>query len=157
MDFLLQTKYKYKIDEPLENVQSEIRDLLSSSWYDLSKNIRGRLREDNSFTLRPKFTIPITVLGTYPDYALLDGKLSFEEGRTIIRLIARPSYLIVFLLYLLLIFLFGDLLTLKRSSSVDTIVRPIAIFFIIIFLWGIILFSLRRIRNRFEGFMGIKM
>lgn len=157
MDILLQAKFKYKIDEPLENVQSEIKALLSSSWRTLSKNIRGQLREDNSFTVRPNFTIPITILGTSPDYALLEGKLSFEEGRTIIRLTARPSYLIIFLFYFLLIFLFIDLITLKKPLSVESFIRPILLAIAVLLLFGVIFLSIKRIKKRFEGFLGIKM
>jgi hypothetical protein len=157
MDILLQTQFKYKIDEPLENVQSEIRALLSSSWRTFSKNIRGRLREDNSFTVLPKFTIPIRILGTNPDYALLEGKLSFEEGRTIIRLTARPSYLMIFAFYFLLILLCADLITLKKPLSIESFIRPIALAVVVLILFGVLSYSMKRIRNRFERFMGIRM
>jgi hypothetical protein len=157
MNVLLRTKYKYKIDEPLENVQSEIKAVLDSSWRTLSRNIRGRLRKDNSFIVRPKFTIPITILGTCPDYALLEGKLSFEEGRTIIRLTARPSYLIILLFYSLLIFLFTDLIGLKTPLSIESFIRPIALAFAALLLFSVIFYSLKRIRNRFEGLMRIRI
>jgi len=157
MNIFLQNKFKYKLNEPLDDVQSEIRAVLSSSWDSLSKNIRGRLRDDNSFVVRPKFTIPITILGTNPDYALLEGRLSSEDGRTVIRLTTRPSYFIMFLFYFLLIFLFADLATIKKPLSIESFIRPIALACAVFLLFAVISFSLKRIRNRFEQYMGIRM
>lgn len=157
MDFLFQEKYKYKIDEPLENVKAEINDFAGSNWFDLKENIRGEVSEDNTFTLRPKFTIPITILGIMPDYALLEGELSVEEERTIIRITARTSYLIVFLFYFLLFLLVLRVISLRKPLSVDSFFMPIALAFVLIFLYGVVSFSMKRMTRRFERLMGVRM
>ena len=159
MNFFLQKKYKYKIEGSLQEVKSEIKALLKPSWHDISmeKNIWGRFIDDNSFIAKPKFSIPIKILGFHPDYAILHGILSFEQGRTIIRLTVRPSLLILLLFYFLLIFFFAKLLNLKKPITIDSCFGPIALAFGLIFLYGIISFSMKRIRNRFESFVGIQI
>jgi hypothetical protein len=159
MDILLQRKYKYKIEGSLQEVKSKIEAILKSSWYDISltKNIWGQFISDNSFIAKPKFTIPITILGFYPHYAVLQGKLSFEQERTIIRLTARPTILVLLLFYFLLILFTVKMLSIKGPITFDSFLGPIAIAFGLIILFSIVSFTMTRLKNRFDSFMGIKM
>jgi hypothetical protein len=156
MNFLLQKKYKYKIGEPIQEVKAELQNLLSKRRTDFSVNLMGVIREDNTFTIKPKFSFAIDVLGVAQILSLIDGKLETENERTVIKVIVRPNYILLCLLYFLLLLFIFAIINLKNSSEDDLYAKPIVFFILLMFILCSILFSMKRMKRRFERALGIR-
>jgi hypothetical protein len=156
MDIFFRKKYKYKLNEPIEEVKAELNSILNTRWHDFSNNMTGQLREDNSFIIEPKFSLAIEILGKYQSFSFLEGNLQTENGRTIIRLTARPTFAVLFLLYFLLIAGIVQLITiLKKQFSFDSISIAVLILIFYLGIYGAMTFSRNKIRRRFERSMQI--
>jgi hypothetical protein len=154
MDIFFRKKYKYKLNEPIEEVKAELNAILNSRWHDFSHNMTGQIREDNSFIIEPKFSLAIEVFGNYQSFSFLEGNLQTENGRTIIRLTARPTFAVLFLLYFLLIAGIVQLITIiKKQFSFESILITILILVFYLGIYGVITFSRNKIRRRFERSM----
>src|SRR5438309_9799532 len=106
MDALFTVKNKYVVHDSLDNVSSELTSILDRRWYDFSENISGKLNEDGSFKLSPKWTLGyLKVFGMSQDMTYLIGTLKEEGSQTIIETITRPNYALVAVFYFPLLLL----------------------------------------------------
>lgn len=156
MNTLLSEKYVYTIFEPLDQVISYLKSITKTSWYDIEVNLTGKVNEDNTFELYPKLSFAFGVFNLSPYTAIIIGSLEKQgnEGTTICAEI-RPSYIVLLALYLILILLVVKLVNLFIFNGNDwpgTLVLCI----ILVFMRGLIHFSIRRLKTRFERIMSVK-
>ena len=154
MDIFFTKKYSYFVYDSLENVRSEIDGAINRKWYDFSKNITGRFKDENTFSITHKWSFAI-IRWIESDPAYLKGSLKQEGSSTIIETTVRPNSLFVIFFYLMIIFL------LLSISGVNIFNVQSDIPFILIFpLFSIILFFLIKIyttglRKRFERLLNL--
>src|SRR5215203_1254457 len=109
------------------------------------------LPDSNSFRLSPKWTFGyLKVFGLSQNMTYLTGTLKDEGGRTIVETSTRPNYVLVAAFYLplllLLIKTFGFHIFIEGSLAQLLLAIPLVCFVLAM----ILVFSVLRLRNRFE-------
>lgn len=156
MNLLLNQKYTYTIFEPVDQVRSYLKSIAKTSWYDIEINLAGKVNEDNTFELYPKSAFAFGVFNMSPHTALITGNLKQKENEeTTIYAEIRPSYIVLLALYLILILFVFKLVYLLIFNGTDW-PGTIVLLIIFIFMRGLIHFSIRRLKNRFERIMSVK-
>lgn len=157
MDVFFTVRNKYIVHDKLDNVSSQLADILDRRWYDFSENISGTLNSDWSFRLSPKWTLGyLKVFGMSQDMTYLIGKLKEEGDKTIIETSARPNYVLVAVFYfpllLLLLKVFGFQIFIEGTLSQLLLGIPVVCFVFAM----IMVFSVLRLRSRFERLMQLE-
>jgi hypothetical protein len=157
MDAFFTIKNKYVVHDSVDNVSSELSSILDRRWYDFSENISGRLNEDGTFKLSPKWTLgSLKVFGMLQDMTYLSGTLKEDSNKTIIETTTRPNYALIaafyFPLLLLLIKLFGFDIFIEGTLTQLLLVIPAVCFVLAV----VMAFSVIRLRNRFERLMQLE-
>jgi hypothetical protein len=147
----------YLVDDSIDNVSSMIAGLLDRRWYDFSENISGKLQDDGSFKLSPKWTLGfLSVFGMSQDMTYLIGQIKQEGNETIIATSTRPNYALVAAFYLPLVMLFikafGLDIFIQGTWPQLLLVIPMPCFVLAM----IMVFSVFRLRNRFERLMQLE-
>ena len=157
MNAFFTVKNRYVINDTLDNVNADLAGILNRRWYDFSENITGKLYKDGRFTLSPKWTLGhLRVLGMSQDMTFLTGSLRQEGGAIIIETVTRPNYALVaafyFPLLLVLLKAFGLEIFLKGTLTQLLLAIPP----VCSVLAMIMIFSVFRLRNRFERLMQLE-
>lgn len=157
MDAFFTIKKQYVVHDNVDTVSSELSSILRRRWYDFNENISGRLNEDGTFKLSPKWTLgSLKVFGMLQDMTYLIGTLKEDGDKTIIETTTRPNYALVaafyFPLLLLLIKIFGLDIFIEGSLTQLLLVIPVVCFALAV----IMVFSVIRLRNRFERLMHLE-
>ncbi|HWI89750.1 MAG TPA: hypothetical protein VNT20_00690 [Flavisolibacter sp.] len=157
MDAFFTIKNKYVVHDSVDKISSELSNILDRRWYDFSENILGRLNEDGTFKLSPKWTLgSLKVFGMLQDMTYLIGALKKEDDKTIIETTTRPNYALIvafyFPLLLLLAKLFGFDIFIEGTLTQLLLVIPAVCFVLAV----IMAFSVVRLRNRFERLMQLE-
>jgi hypothetical protein len=156
MDAFFTIKNRYVIHNSVDNVRSELSDILDRPWYDFSENMSGRLNEDGTFKLSPKWTLgSLRVFGMSQDMTYLTGALKEHHGKTIIETTTRPNYVLIvafyFPLLLLVVKLFGFDIIEGTLTQFLVFIPPVC------FVFGVMMgFSVVRLRNRFERLLQLE-
>jgi hypothetical protein len=154
MDVFFTIKNKYVAHDSLDNVSSELASILDRRWYDFSENISGQVNEDGTFKLSPKWTLgSLKVFGMLQDMTYLIGTLKEDSDKTVIEITTRPNYALIvafyFPLLLLLMKMFGFNIFIEGTLTQLLLVIPTVCFALAL----IMVFSVIRLRNRFERLM----
>ena len=157
MDAFFIIKNKCIVHDSVDNVSSELSSILDRRWYDFYENISGRLNEDGTFKLSPKWTLgSLKVFGMLQDMTYLIGTLKEDGDKTIIETTTRPNYALIaafyFPLLLLLKKLFGFDIFIEGTLTQLLLVIPAVCFALVL----IMVFSVIRLRNRFERLMQLE-
>ena len=155
MDILFVRKYRYETSDSVDDVRGKIESIIHRRWFDFSINMTGRFKSENSFRLRPKWSVAI-IRWFETSSAYLNGTLSSNENKTIIDVSIRPNSAFVLLFYLtgvlFLVELFGRSMFHGEPKAFSLIIFPI--FGLIIF--GLIQLFTTGLRNRFEGLLHLR-
>ncbi|HEX7902345.1 MAG TPA: hypothetical protein VF487_00600 [Chitinophagaceae bacterium] len=154
MNIFFTQKNKYKVNDSIENVRSEIKLIVNRRWYDSSKNITGKIYDDNSFRLTHKWSfVIIDWIERSPAY--LNGTLSADNNKTIINTTLRPNSGFVLFFYLLTILFLCELFGVDTFSEGDKIFKLLFFPFFNLILFGLIRMYTTRLRNRFEKMLHV--
>jgi hypothetical protein len=152
MDAFFSIKNRYIVNDTFDSVHEQIKSILER--YDFSENISGKLNDDGTFKLSPRWSLGyLTVFGILQKFTYLNGTVTEEKGKTIIETTARPNYAIVTAFYLMVFVLVAKLI------GINTFIRGtlgemlLAFPILCIVLAGLMVFGAVRIRNRFERLM----
>ena len=155
VNLFLVHKYKYVSLEDIGGTRSRLKSILETPWYDIAVNLAGKVYDDNTFMLYPKFSMGFEFFGFSQSVAVIVGKMEGEGEQTHINIEVRPNHAVLFSFYIiLLIFLFRLFKLFTSSSEVDRILA-VGLFFILFFIRSHIYFSMGRLRNRFERLMSL--
>ncbi len=146
----LAKKYKYTLDGSVERIESGIKQLISLPWHDLSVNLYGRFRNDNSFILQPKITFGnFAIFGIVSHLAILEGRIKAgkEPESSITTITIRPNYLLLFLSGILGMLSLYEIVN-TGFSNVSIILLQMAPFFLYFFM-----LSRAKMKRRFEGML----
>lgn len=157
MDPFFTVKNRYIVNDKLDEVRSELTHLLDRRWYDFSENISGRVNEDWSFRLYPKWTLGyLNVFGMSQNMTYLIGTLKEDGNKTVIETTTRPNYALIVAFYfpilLLILKVFGFNIFIEGTLTQLLLVIP-AVCFV---LAAIMVFSVLSLRNRFERLMQLE-
>lgn len=157
MDAFFTIKNKYVVHDNVDAISSELSSILDRRWYDFTENISGRLNEDGTFKLSPKWTLgSLKVFGMLQDMTYLIGTLKEHGDKTIIETTTRPNYALIaafyFPLLLLLLKIFGLDIFIEGTLTQLLLVIPVVCSFLAL----IMVFSVIRLRNRFERLMQLE-
>jgi hypothetical protein len=155
MNLFLDEKYKYVLLEEIHNARSRLNSMLQTPWYDITVNLAGRVFDDNTFKIYPKFSMGIEVFGIVQSMAVLTGKMEAEGEQTNMVVEVRPNNIVLLALYLILLIFFYKLFILLTSSTGRDWILAVTLFFILIFTRILIHFSMGRLKNRFERIMSL--
>ena len=155
MNILFTQRYKYTINEDIDNVRDDIESIINKRCYDFSVNMKGRFKSDGSFLLTHKLSLAIIrCVETSPAY--LTGTLSFKDNKTTIDTSVRPNSLFVGLFYLMIILfvceLFGNSMFIGESKTFSLIFFPL----FSILLFGLIKLFTIGIRKKFERLLHLR-
>jgi hypothetical protein len=156
MNLTLAHNYTYILFAPLEEVRNQLRSITKTPWYDLAVNISGKIADNNSFILYPKFSLSIEVFSMPQSVAILTGQLQAQDKeQTVLLVEVRPNHAVLIVFYLLV---FGFVLNLANVFLYSTEVRwiiTVILFILVMNFRSLIQFSIYRLRNRFERIMSI--
>lgn len=157
MDVFFTIKNRYVVHESLDNVSSTLANIIGRRWYGFSENISGQVNEDGTFKLSPKWTLgSLKVFGMLQDMTYLIGTLKENSNKTVIQTATRPNYALIvafyFPLLLLLIKMLGFNIFIEGTLKQLLLVIPTVCFVLAL----IMVFSVIRLRNRFERLMQLK-
>src|SRR5688572_6328150 len=100
MNILLERRYKYELAESIEQVESEVKSLIERRWSDFSASFSGEMKEEKSFLIKPRNTfLLINVFNMSQSLSRIEGNLQEEGDKTILSLLVRPNYLVLFMFY----------------------------------------------------------
>ncbi len=152
MNFLFEFHNTYTVSSSVEDVVADLKGI-KQNWWNLAKNITGRIRDDGTFTLYPKWTFGY-VDGFRTRLYYLEGTITNEDGETKIKTVARPNYGLVIAFYacpaMLILRLFGIHIV---DGPLDFMVLMALVFPAVLFpvmVWGAM-----RLRYHFEEHMQI--
>ena len=153
MDALFSFKNTYTVNDSIENVSAQIKSIAEKRWYDFSKNITGKVKEDGSFKLTPKWTFGYASGFDGSDLTYLFGKLTAENNKTIIKINTRPNYAGVFFFYFLILLLILKIAGFNILPDVKLVymicLAPLFCFILAL----VMIFGVIRLRIRFERLM----
>ena len=108
MNFLFSKNINYTSFESIEIVQSRFEELVGRKWHNLRNNLTGKKKSDGTYVFHPKWSL--ISLSTIFANAYLTVRLEEKENETIIRGTLRPTYILVFALYILVIWFLYELI-----------------------------------------------
>ena len=155
MDIFFTRKYKYTVNDSIDNVRADIESITGRRWYDFSVNITGRFNDINSFKLTHKWSFAvIRWIENSPAY--LSGTLSVDHNKTVIDTTLRPNSGFVMFFYILTILFLCELF------GIDTFIQGPKTFKLLFFpFFNLILFGLMQmfttgLKNRFERILHLR-
>src|SRR5215204_2335037 len=98
MDIFLIRKYKYHVNDSVENIRASLLEITNRKWHDFSNNISGFLRDDNTFKFTHKWEIGFS--GGSGSTVYLNGKIREENENVFIDITIRPNIGLLFFIYL---------------------------------------------------------
>ena len=155
MSPLFEQKYTYIVFEPADSVRSQMKSILKTPWYDIAVNLAGKVSNDNTFKLYPKFSMGVEIFGVIQRVAVLTGRLESTDGQTHIHVEVRPNYGLLFVFYLILLILLLKVFGMFISRTGDGWILSVTLFFMLIFIRSLIHFSMGRLKNRLERTMSV--
>jgi hypothetical protein len=156
MNILLERRYKYEVPDSIEKVEAEVKSLIERPWNDFSATFFGEMKAEHSFLLKPKNTFfAIKVFNIPQSLSRVEGNLQEEGDSTIINVLVRPNYLVLFMFY------FSTLFFAYQTYALD--IRALDVLGMIGLLIGFvavtiaaILYSMNKLRKRFEKALRIR-
>jgi hypothetical protein len=97
----------------------------------------------------------IEVFGVVQSVSLMTGKFEAEGEQTNIIVEVRPNYAVLSAFYLILLIFLLKLFSLFNSNTESEWILVAALFIILIFIRGLIHFSMGRLKNMFERTMSM--
>ncbi len=150
MDILLTQKYKYTLNNSLEDVRSDFSKITNARGYDFANNITGKLHSDNSFILTHKWAFGyIRGLGGN-SFVYLKGTITTDGAKTIIKTTLRPNIGLTFFLYLIGVFFLCELFDVKTMLQGPRIPMLLTLLLFELIIGGLIFMMTNGLRNRFE-------
>lgn len=131
MSPLFEQRYRYIVFEPVDSVRSQLKSILKTPWYDIAINLAGRVSNDNTFKLYPKFSMGIEVFGVIQSVAVLTGRFEPADGQTNILVEVRPNYGLLIVFYLVLLILILKLVGMFISRTADDWILSVALLLIL--------------------------
>ncbi len=116
MDILLTQKYKYTINNSIEDVRNDFSKITNARGYNFANNITGTLNVDNTFSLTHKWTFGY-IRGIGNSFVYLKGTITSEGTRTIINTTLSQILAWHFSYTLWQCFSFVNFLVLKQCST----------------------------------------
>jgi hypothetical protein len=156
MSPLFEQKYRYIVFEPVDNVRSQLKSILKTPWYDIAVNLAGKVSNDNTFKLYPKFSMGVEVFGVIQRVSVLTGRIEANGEQTNVIVEVRPNHAVLVAFYLILVIFLFKLVGLFASSSENEWILVVALFIMLIFIRSLIHFSMGRLKNRFERTMSVQ-
>ncbi|MGZ5218945.1 MAG: hypothetical protein ACXWC7_02670 [Chitinophagaceae bacterium] len=148
-------KYRYIVFEPVDSVREQLKLILQSPVYDIAINLAGRISNDNTFRIYPKFSMGIEVFGIVQNTSIITGKIYAEDGQTNIMVEVRPNHAVLLAFYLTLLIFLPRLVGLFTSGTESDLILVAALFIFLIIIRSLIHFSIGRLKNRFERNMSV--
>ena len=153
MNLLFDQKYQYTVFEPVNYVQSKLKSIVKTPWYDIDINLAGKVLDNNTFQLYSKLSMGVKVFGVIQSVAIIKGSLEPKNEQTNIHVDIKPNYLVLGAFYVIaLIFLFM-LFGLFTSITEYSWVVVAGLLFLLVFIRSLIYFSIGQLKNRFERIM----
>jgi hypothetical protein len=150
MDILLTQKYKYTLNNSLEDVRNDFSKITNASGHNFLNNITGTLNADNSFRLTHKWTFGyIRGLGG-SSFVYLKGTITSEGAKTIINMTLRPNIGLTILLYFIGVLFLCEIFGVKTMLEGPRIPIILTLLLFELIIGGLILMMTNGLRNRFE-------
>jgi hypothetical protein len=155
MSPLFEQKYRYIVFESVDSVRSQLKSILKAPWFDIAVNLAGRVSNDNTFKLYPKFSMGVEVFGVVQSVSVITGTIEADGSQTHINVEVRPNYAVLCAFYLILLIFVLKLVGLFTSSTENDWILVVGLFIMLIFIRSLIHFSMGRLKNRFERTMSV--
>jgi len=155
MDIFFTHRYKYIVNDTVDNVRANIESITDRRWYDFSDNITGRLNADGSFKLTHKWSFAvIRWLENSPAY--LSGTLTGDGNKTVINTTLRPNSGLVFFFYLLAILFLCEVIGINTLIQGPKSFKLLFLPFFNLILFGLMKMFTTGLRNRFERLLQLQ-
>jgi len=155
MDIFFTHRYKYIVNDTVDNVRANIESITDRRWYDFSDNITGRLNADGSFKLTHKWSFAvIRWLENSPAY--LSGTLTGDGNKTVINTTLRPNSGLVFFFYLLVILFLCEVIGINTLIQGPKSFKLLFLPFFNLILFGLMKMFTTGLRNRFERLLQLQ-
>lgn len=154
MNFSFSFHLQYTSDKSIDNVRLKLKSTLERPWSDFSEDIIGKLNDDDTFKVSPKWSFgSFKVLGVEQDLTFIIGKISKQKKGTTIETIVRPNHAILiifyFFIFLTITELFGLTTLLGGKGKISLLMFPL----MALFFAGIMRVSIIKMKCQFENLM----
>jgi hypothetical protein len=156
MNLLFRAKYKYKLNESPAQVKDELETMFSTPWHKTAPRLSGRFLTDYSFRVQAVLSRSVAFFGIFQTFSVLEGRMTTEDERTVIRLNARPGYLSLLIFYALLTVTILAYYKARSALSPESILIATALTGLMIAYYFILRYSRNSLRRFFQRQMGIK-
>ena len=104
MDILLRRKYQYPVAASFETMKQRLASQLSDKWIDASRDYKGEVQDDGSFTFKP-VRGPLFSFRPFGETAYLRGWIEEKQNDSIVHITISPNVSLVLAIYILLLVL----------------------------------------------------
>jgi hypothetical protein len=152
MNLLFHHKQTYVVNQPVEEMQSRLRWIVTRRWEDYSMDLVGRLYQEGKFSLRSKWPlVNIEWIDNNPGY--IRGVIAASSEGTEIKMVIRPNKILVALFYIATALLCLEIANLESLIPVAKNLKIAFLAGVNVILLPVIIIFRDGVRKRFEELM----